>query len=159
MTELDDELLTRTVRVLRVLGLALIAGTLAMTGVLVGLFYFVFGGKPLVPPGPNGIPLITAIGLAVAVPTLLLSVIVPGRMRAAARTAARPGSGVEIGRYSGAMIVGMALAEAPALMGAIFFLMEGHWLSLLPVGFGVLLMIWKQPTEAAIREWTAAPAE
>ena len=99
----------------------------------------------------------------VAVTALAMSLVLPDRLRTAA-TARTPPAGTtpldaRLGAYTSGLIVGMALAEGPAILGAIFFLIEGHWLSLVAVGLGVLMMIWKLPTEAAIRDWLAAPAD
>jgi hypothetical protein len=157
MTEADDQLLSQRVRAIRVLGIALVAGTLVSAAMMIGMVVFAFDGKPLIGNGPNGFPIVTLVGLAVAVPSLLLSLILPTKVRdtqlARLRNQGKVSVPSLIAAYTSTLILGLALAEAPAIMGSIFYLMEGHWLSLLPVGFGILLMIWKQPGESAIREW------
>ena len=37
-------------------------------------------------------------------------------------------------------------------------LLEGHWVSLTLVGFGVLVLIWLFPAESAMRAWVEETA-
>jgi len=167
MTDADDKLLHQRAMGLRVLTLALIVGVIMITGVFMVIFFVAFEGKPLLGPGLAPVPILSLIAVATALVALGLSIVLPSRIGPA--RAEKLASGVPLrgnptesavsrlaGAYAGRLILGLALAEGPALLGVVFFLVEGHWLALLPVGLGVLVMIWKFPTEAALREWVEA---
>ena len=163
MNDVNDQWLQRRARGIRVIGLAMIAGTLVGSGIMIGMHAVAFQGKPMIANVVNGIPIITFVGIFIAIPALALSLVLPARLRSTAvsrLTAA--GENVSIARllqtFASAMLIGLALAEASALMGSILFLVEGHWLSIIPVGVGILAMIWMLPSESAIREWVADQA-
>jgi hypothetical protein len=110
---------------------------------------------------------LSLVAVAVAAVGLAGSIVLPTRFwRATAEKWAAgiplPGNPTEstvsrlAGVYAGSLILGLALAEGPAILGVVFFLLEGHWLALLPLGLGVLAMIWKFPSEAALRDWVEA---
>jgi hypothetical protein len=163
MTDADEQLIRQRAAALRVLALAILVGAVTIIGVFVALLYLGFDGKPILGV-PAGVPLVTLIGLLAGLSSVALSFVIPGQVRraAAARLAAgrpvpaQPGDSPAAGlapAYASSLIVGMALAEGGAVMGAIFFLMEGHWLALLPAGLGILSLIWMFPSEAALRGW------
>ena len=165
MTDADNQLIHQRATGLRIVTLAIIVGAITITGVFIVIQYVTLEGKPLLELGP--IPALSLGVLAVAVVCLAGSIVMPARLRrtVAERWAAGvtpPGSPAEsplsrlIGAFVGSHIVGLALAEGPALMGVVFFLVEGHWLALVPLGLGILVMIWKFPSEADLRDWVEA---
>jgi NADH:ubiquinone oxidoreductase subunit 6 (subunit J) len=167
MTDADDQLLRQRAASLRILSLALIIGVVTIVGVFLIVMYAALDGKPAIGAVPEGVPIITLIGLIIALPQIALSLLVPTRIRRAA--AERAAAGLPLtggptdslaarlaGAYVGSFILGTALAESAAILGAVFYLIEGHWLSLVSVGLGVLAMIWKFPSEAALRDWVEA---
>jgi hypothetical protein len=165
MTDADDQLIHQRATALRILTLALIVGVVTITGVFMVIHFTALEGKPLAEFGP--VPVLSLIALAVAVIGLAGSIAMPARVRRA--TAEKFAAGMPLpggpsesavsrlaAAYGGSHILGMALAEGPAIMGVVFFLVEGHWLALLPLGLGILVMIWKFPNEAALRDWVEA---
>src|SRR5262245_43488418 len=167
MTDADEQLLRQRAAGLRILALALITGVVMITGVFMVMFFVALDGKPLLQPGLAAVPVLSLIAVAIALVALALCAVVPPRTRRAA--AERSAAGVPppgnprdstvsrlAGSYAGSVIIGLALAEGPAILGVVFFLLEGHWLALLPVGFGILAMIWMFPSEAGLRDWVEA---
>jgi hypothetical protein len=165
MTDADDQLLRQRAAALRILTLAIIVGAIMITGVFIVIQYVALEGKPLVELGP--VPVLSLIALAVAVVGLAGSIFMPARVRrttaeqwaAGIPPAAGPGESAVsrlTSAYASSHILGLALAEGPALLGVVFFLLEGHWLALLPLGLGILVMIWKFPSEAGLRDWVEA---
>jgi len=165
MTDADDQLIRQRAAALRIFTLTLIVGVIAITCVLMVILFMVLEGKPLAEFGP--VPVLSLLAVAIAIVGLAGSFAMPARVRRAraeqfATGIPLPGGPGEstvsrlASAYSASHILGMALAEGPALMGVVFFLIEGHWLALLPLGFGILAMIWKFPSEAALREWVEA---
>ena len=165
MTDADDKLIQQRAMGLRVLTMALIVGVITITGVFMVIHFTVLEGKPLAEFGT--VPVLSLMAVAVAIVGLAGSFAMPARVLSAkaeqfAAGIPLPGGPSEssvsrlAGVYCGSHILGMALAEGPALMGVVFFLIEGHWLALLPVGFGILAMIWQFPSEAALRECVEA---
>jgi len=162
MTDADDQGVRQRATALRILTLALIVGVIMIAAVFIMVRYVVLEGKPLIEPGP--VPVLSLIGIGVALVALAMGMFLPARARRAAAEqwaagvppAGRPGeSSVSrlIGAYVGSHILGLALAEGPAILGVVFFLLDGHWLALLPLGLGILAMIWMFPSEAAMRDW------
>jgi hypothetical protein len=110
---------------------------------------------------------LSLIALAVAFPALVLSMVIPGRVRrAAAKKWASgrplPGTPTEtavsrlIGTYQGSLMLGLGLAGLPAILGAVVFVLEAHLLALLPLGLGVFAMILLFPSEADLGDWVEA---
>jgi hypothetical protein len=167
MTDADDKLIHQRATGLRILALALISGIISIVGVFLVVLYVALDGKPAIGAVPDGMPIITLIGLIIALPQIALSFLVPTRIRRAAAERAAAGFPLTggptdsltarlAGAYVGSYILGMALAESAAILGAVFYLIEGHWLSLVSVGLGVLAMIWKFPKEVDLRDWVEA---
>jgi len=127
----------------------------------------VLGGRPILNPGLVEVPGLSLIALAVAFPALTLSMVIPVRVR---RTAAQkytsgvslPGKPREsavsrlIAVYKRSLMLGLGLAELPAILGAIGFVLEAHWLALVPLGLGVFTMVLLFPSEAALGDWVDA---
>jgi hypothetical protein len=164
MTDADDERVRKRAARLRILALAILSGAVTTTAVFVAVFFLALRGKPIIGRDPNGIPVLSLVGLVAGLSAVFLGLTIPARARrlAADKLAgdrARANTPTEspvarlVSAYVASAIVGLALAESAALMGLVFFLMEGHWLALVPVGLGILAMIWMFPSEGTVRGW------
>jgi len=164
MTDADDQLIQKQAATLEILTLLLIVGIIAIAGMYTFTVLVVFDGRPILNRGLAEVPGLSLIALAVAFPALTFSMIIPGRVRRAAAKkwgsgGPLPGKPTEsavsrlIAAYKRSLILGLALAEVPALLGVIVFVLEAHWLALLPMALGVFAMILMFPSEAALGDW------
>ena len=164
MTDADDQHLRQRAASLRILAGALFVGVVLIATLFVVVHYSLLDGKPLIDAGPDGLPVCSLVVSVFGVAGILAGQFLVRQMRARAAEAtvgspthplAGHGSTVpeRASAYAGSAIVGLAPAEAAAILGSLAFLLEGHWLAAVPVGLGILTIAWTFPSEADLRSW------
>jgi hypothetical protein len=156
----DDALFSRFLRTMRIMALAMIAGTLITLAILLSVRQV---GKP--PPDP---PIVSYASLAIGLVCLALSLVVPNVLaQAACRRIAQgtwttPPGGANLlatdvaklwSVYQTRLIIGLALVETAALMLAIAYFAEGILACLVVALIAIVLLAMRVPTRSGVDRW------
>jgi hypothetical protein len=162
----SDERLERVVRTMQIIVGALFAGT-------VFAFIILAYVRSQNPPPPPDVPLVTYIGVAFAIPPLILSFVLPkliiagvrkkialGTWRAPSSRYNMPAAAVptdDAGKlltsFPAGLIIGAALLEGPAFFVLIAYFLEGQILSLIVAGVLMGLLVARFPTRSSVSNW------
>jgi hypothetical protein len=135
-------------RSLQIMVAVLIMGLVIFSAVAAGL---VLSGSMPPPggPGPAAAPVFLTVMGVLTLVTLAASFVMRGVIVAGARkkfeTGEIPEDGV-IPQYQVATVLRAALAEGPALFGAVIVMITGNWLGFAGTAFGLLMLLVVFPT-------------
>jgi hypothetical protein len=126
---------------------ALLAGLLSFTGVVLALQT---SGSVTTPPGasPDNVLLIVmgVLTIATFAGSLVMRRLHIGQLRRMAEQGVEMSDRLLMGRYAIVLILRAALAEGPALFGAVIVLISGNMLGFLGTAFGAIVLLAIFPT-------------
>jgi hypothetical protein len=181
------EALVKTLRNLQVITLALVAGLMMLTAVMIYMVAQVKPGGFIGVAGPQlgGWPLMTTVLDGVSILTILLAVYLPpiflkqtvGQWSKEAQPLVGDLTSWEASdltwlnrvpkdslnkllmAFQTNRIVAVALCEAAGMISGVAYLLEANPISLVLMGMAIGLMIWNVPTQTSLSAWVFAQME